>query len=612
MRLTRASRLVTVVVLAGACAHNDVVEVITRDGSNTIAAIDLQAATTTNAPTGTRAVNRFISSGPFDTSVTNAFALSSSTLANLRTDAICYGSDSLVRPWFGTTPATFTAPPLLLPAIVGSAQTISLFGCGPLARIVPVGNTGNGAGNVVWEVWYHFNQLQASTRYVMGFARYRLVQRGALDASEMRLTGAVAQPDTLVFDGFNPGGRKDDVYFGAGTTCNIAAGVIQPIAGANPHFLGGGATDGTGEADFDQTICANAASVWGARNTVKSPIPRNNAVTIGASQYNFFVVWEALPDSTPNYAKPVWREQIGPVQTQAGAPINNASAPLAGLLTNLQLGGLPGATSRPDTMRLTFNTLKPLSSGAYQVWLLRTDSSKSQLVTGRVVRLNGTTVVDTLNNVSEFNTSLVITGARVEFDVGNFPQGFWNAATLAVAGSTGNTILPASQPLWTTSVAKPSGQVAQLTGTLAFGSFHSGSSPLLFGAAGAATGGVFGNELREDITRMARPPVGYMYEAWLTNSGDTTKIANLGPILKPYPDLAPFVGADTAQTGAASGVEITEAAIRYVAGSTAFYCAYDRVQVRLAPKNGNPSLLSRTLVLSPSTTKKGLGVSGCP
>jgi hypothetical protein len=399
-----------------------------------------------------------------------------------------------------------------------------------------------------------------------------------------------------VFTGFNPLGKKTNDVF---TTSCTSANIVQPIAAANPHLLGGGTTDAAGVVDLDQTACANAASVWGGRTTTRTPIPVNNVTTIGASQYNFFVVWEALADSTPNYAKPVYRQQVAPLFTVGGVRINNAFAPLPpAQLTSLQLGPLPGSTSRPDTMRLTFNNIKPLATGRYQVWLLRTDSAKSQLVTGRVVRLNGAAVVDTLTNVSEFNTGGVITGARVEFDVGNFPGGFWNAVTLAVAGTTGNSTLPTAQPMWATSVAKAAGELANFSSSLTAGSFKSGASPVVFGVAGSAVGGIFGNELREDIKRLQRPPVGYMYEAWLTNSTDSTKFVNLGPILSPYPQLTSLVDADISQSAPLSGVEITQAAIRVVAGSAAYYCDYDRVQVRLAPKNGNTAVVSPTIVLS--------------
>src|SRR2546425_331343 len=96
MRLTRASRLAVAVVLAGACAHNDVVDVITRDGSNTILAIDL--ATAPALPGGTRTVVRYLALS-FDTAVADAFGRSLTTAAGLIAapgNQNCYGTAPLV------------------------------------------------------------------------------------------------------------------------------------------------------------------------------------------------------------------------------------------------------------------------------------------------------------------------------------------------------------------------------------------------------------------------------------------------------------------------------------------------------------------------------------
>jgi len=107
--------------------------------------------------------------------------------------------------------------------------------------------------------------------------------------------------------------------------------------------------------------------------------------------------------------------------------------------------------------------------------------------------------------------------------------------------------------------------------------------------------------------RLPRPPVGYMYEAWLTNTADSTKRFNLGPILAPYPDLTSLVDADISTNPPLSGAEIIQAAIRNVAPAATFYCDYDRVQVRLSPKNGNTAVLSPTIVLSGTNPR-----AGCP
>lgn len=595
MRLHRHSWLAAVAAIA-ACESDAIVNQITRDGAGNIPVIDLSTSNAGGFLGGSRATNRFLAVGQFDTSFADAFARSSARLANLVTDAGCYGTDSLIRPFTGN-PATYTAPGRLLPAVVGTARTRTGGGCpNPLARIVPAGNTGNGAGNTVWEVWYQFEQLTPVTRYVMGFARYRLQVRGALDESEVMLTGAVAQPDSLVFDAFAPGGKTSADVF---TTSCASANIIQPTAGANPHLLGSDLTDATGAVDLDQTVCANAAANWGARYTAKSPVPRNNATTIGASQYNFFVVWEALPDSTPDYSKPVWREQIGPVFDLAGNPINNGYGPFPpAQLTPAQLALLPATAAQADTIRVTATNIVPLTGAVYSFWVRDNTGGTTTKVTGRVVRLNGAAVVDTLVGVSEFNLLPTMNSARVEFDYATVAPVAYDRAILAVA-APGAATLPAAQPLWTSMATQKAkgGAVPSLSSNLTHGSFNAGSAPVIFGAAGTATGGIFGTELREDVLRLARPPVGYMYDAWLVSTVDTTLRYRIGTLFSPHPELAPLTDADVQQTAPLSGVELTRSALRFLMPSTTFHCTYNRVQVRLAPK-ATTGTLPPTIILS--------------
>lgn len=609
MRLTRASRLAVAVVLAGACAHNDVVEVITRNGDSTIVAITMGPAGA-SMPGGTRTVNKFLLSS-FDTSAYDAFGRATAnpaTFVREPPNGPCYGTTPLIyEPGTAAAVATYVPPNRYLPAIV-TPITIQNGGCGTAtAYIVPGGHPGNGAGNTFWEFWHDFSGV-ASTRYISGLVRYAVQVRGAFDQSEILQTGAVTTPDSLVFmaSDFNPAGRKArDAFVACGS-----ASIAQPVAGANPMLLGSDTTR-SGIVDIDQTACDTNGVWFNGTGSPSSPVPSND-LSMNIRQYNFFVIWIALADSTPDYTKPVYRQQIGPLLTTGGTPINNSFGPVpTAALTSTQLATRPGGVSRPDTMRLTFNNLEPLSTGAYQVFLLRQGTDTAQVVTGRVIRLNGATAVDTANGATGFNTAAgVATGATVVIDMAPYAAINWSAATLVIGPSTGNTTLPTSQPIWTNSVFKFAGQSASLSGSLAFGSFNKGTGPVLFGAAGSATGGVFGHELREDVVRLARPPVGYMYEAWLLNSSDANKKYNLGSILTPYPDLQPLTDADTRQTEPLAGPEITDAAIRFVAPSATFYCDYDRVQVRLAPK-ANTGTLPVTVVQSGSSSKPGLGVT-CP
>ena len=150
----------------------------------------------------------------------------------------------------------------------------------------------------------------------------------------------------------------------------------------------------------------------------------------------------------------------------------------------------------------------------------------------------------------------------------------------------------------------PGGAVPSLTSNLSFGSFNGGSSPRLFGAAGSATGGIFGTELREDILRIPRPPTGYQYEGWLVSSTGASAPVSLGVLLSPFPELQPLTDADISTDPPLAGVELTQAALRYEAVDAAYYCDWDRVQVRLGPKVGAGSL-PPTILLSGTNPRRG-------
>jgi len=608
MRLTRSFGIALAVLLA-ACEHSEVTDLIARDGATTIPAIDLNTGAAGGFLSGTRATNRFLASGTFDTSVANAFSRTTANPPYFRLDVNGYYGTATSLVYFPNAPgiAAWTPPTAYLPTMApaGYAGTGG-FAPNAVAYIVQAGHPGNGAGNTVWEFWYEVHGLAADTRYVMGLARYAVQQRGALDISEMLLTGVVTQPDSLVFPtgDFSEAGKTTNTVY---TTNCASVNIVQPVAGANPHLLGGATSDPTGYAEFDQTACANAAAAWGNLGTNKSPVAPNTGAALTNVQYNFIVVWEAdAADSTPNYDKPVFRVQIAPLLTTTGQVVNNSYAPFpTAALTTAQLALLPGATASPDTILVTANGLVPLAAGnAYQVWIT-TAAGGAAKVTGRVVRLNAGVVVDTLADVNEFNMGAGMDGARMEFDFLPYRADPYNAAIVAVAAAGAGT-LPASQPLWTTMVTQkvPGGPVPSLSSNLIFGSFNGGSGPRPFGAAGTGTGGIFGTELREDVLRIPRPPIGYQYEGWLISSSGATTPLSLGPILTPFPDLQPLTDADISTDPPLSGVEITQAAVRYLATDAAFYCAWDRVQVRVGPKNGAGNL-PPTILLSGTNPRRG-------
>src|SRR3990172_4714447 len=208
MRLNRALRMLrwtpaAAIIAGAACQHGDVNSVVTLDGDTIISNINLTTAGAGNAPSATRTVSFFSLS--FDTAFTDAFdrtsAITPGTYPVLPLTA-CGGRFGDVPIIYPTTSvaATYTPPARYLPAVVGSASLVDLSGCGQAVGFIVQGaHPANGRGNTVWSFEYDLVGLTPNTRYVMGLARYAVTQRGSLDIPEILLTGAVTQPDTLVF-----------------------------------------------------------------------------------------------------------------------------------------------------------------------------------------------------------------------------------------------------------------------------------------------------------------------------------------------------------------------------------------------------------------------------
>lgn len=595
MRLTRTLRMMrwaplAAVVATAACEHGDINQLVSLDGDTIILNISMSTQFAGGTPTGTRAVNRFLATA-FDTSFADAFSRSSTNPASYFIDpagAACYGtSTALVIPSGQAKVLTYQSPNRYLPALAYQVTMQDACGGGQATNlIVPKGHPGNGAGNLVWEFWFDFSGATASTRYVMGVARYALQQRGALDIAELLLTGTVTQPDTLVFQAgdFNPGGKKSRDRF---TTSCTSVNVIHPTAGANPHLLGGDTAVGGG-VDLDQTVCATTGEAWSGLGTATSPVPANNNTGLGTNQYNFFVIWEALPDSTPDYAKPVFRAQIGPLPTTAGAIVNNSYGPLPpAALTAAQQALLTGATSRPDTVTLTANNLAPLANASYQFWFTKTGTDSVALATGRFDKLVNNVIVDSNLSATSFNgdTTAATYRLRLDFSAYSTLAGF-NSVVLAVApAGSGTTALPAAQLMWTGISNKLAGQAAPtLSAAMSFGNFdNGGAARAVWAPAGLGVGGVFGRTLDVQVTHLLRPPVGMYYNAYLRNN-TSGAVLDLGPITAPFPDYASLLDADLNATGTVNAVEIVLSAVRVQAQADTDLCGYDRIDVRLEPK----------------------------
>lgn len=608
MRLIRALRMwrwtpLAAVMAAAACEHGDINQIIAVDGDTVIINISMSTQFAGGTPAGTRTLNRYLFAG-FDSTVSDAFSRSSTNPADFRRSPApgCgfLGATPLIYPT-ATTAATYSPPNRYLPALFGSGRIGDVSGCGQyVAWILPGGHPGNGSGNTVWEFWFEPTGLAPATRHVMGVARYALQVRGALDIAEILLTGTVTQPDSLVFRAgdFNPGGRKAAARF---TTNCASVNIVRPVATANPHLLGSGLTDALGAVSLDQTACSNAASAWfnGVGNA-NSPTPANNNTPLGSRQYNFLVIWEALADSTPNYARPVYRQQIGPLPTTAGVIINNAYGPVPAVaFTQAQLLAAIGGIGRPDSVTVTMTGLVALANASYQVWFTKTGTDTAALATGRFDRLVNNVVRDSNLSTNSFNpgpSDTVGSVYRMRIDYATFDaQAGFDAVILAVAPA-GGTTRPGSQPMWAGISRKLSGQAAPpLAGNLSFGNFdNGGTARAVWAPAGIGTGGVFGRLLDVQVTHLLRPPVGFVYNAYLRKAGTDTILA-VGPLTGPFPDYASLVDADVSLGGSVNAIEIVQAVLRYQATSDTELCLYNRIDVRLEPKAKTGGVVGRTI-----------------
>lgn len=636
MNLSRALRMmrwtsVAAIVVGAACTTGDANKLITVGGDTIITNVVMTTAASGGLPAGVRSANKWVYVS-FDPTIADAFGRAGTNPPHFIIDPNgFYGASVPSRLLYygaeGAAIDSFTPTNRLLPAVlnIGQFSYGALYGrTNPITYIVPGGHAGNGSGNTSWEYWYVIRNLVNSQRYILGLVRYALQVRGALDHAELLLTGTVTQPDSLIFmaGDFTPGGNKG-ADNGDPADCGPDDGV--PVDGANPYFVAGktvGATSASRRIIIDQSVCNG--SVWtNGFSSANSPFPVNNKAP-GTNQYNFLVVWEALPDSTPNYDRPVWREQVAPMLTTTGLLLNNGYAPIPTVaMTPAQLINLPGGIGRPDTVKVSASNLAQLASGSvYQVWFTRTGFDSAAKATGTLYKIVDGVAVDSQLNVSEFNPDAT-SGAtwRMVIDYNNYVglAGF-DAVFLGIAAAGGNT-RPLAQPL-AVGVQKLGGQ-SGLSSTMTFGSFaNGGAASFGWKASGLAAGGITGRDLAVQPTHLLRPPIGYFYNAYLRNS-TSGALLDLGPITGPYPDYQSLTEADTVVGGTVNTVEIVQSSVRWTDPSTIVdttltgrtnlgdfgagttvpatwnttVCQYDQIQVRLDPKNRASGVTAPTVTL---------------
>lgn len=605
MRFNRALRRwrwtpLAAILAAAACEHGDVNRLVTVDGDTVILRITLSPGG--GAPTGTRVVNRFLSTA-FDTSLADAFGRSSNNPSMRGADPNGFGYTSGTRPQpvFFASGVRNSVTDKYRPALISDSARATTFynSPSPVAYIVQAAHPFNGP---FWEFWFNLDRLETGKRYTWGMARYAVQQNGALDIAERLLTGNVAAPDSLFFRAgdFTPGGYLGTTNYGEDCATSPAA-----IAGANPYLLGSDVD--AGGIEWDVTICQGA--VWSTDfNQTNTPVPTNRAGSLNTNQYNFLVVWEAADAAgNPDYTKPVLRVQIGPLITAAGQVINNAFAPLPSAgQTPAQLALLPGSTSRPDSVTITATNLPMLANASYQVWFTKAGFDSAALATGRFDRLVNNVIVDSNLSTNSFGGDTAAATYRMKIDFGNYSTlaGFTNVVLAIAPAGASTTTLPATQPIWATMAGNklPGAAAPPLAANMTFGNFDNGGAALArWAPAGTGVGGIAGRRIDVQVLHLLRPPVGFFYNAYLRNQGDTIPLRDLGPITSPFPDYASLLDADLTAGGTVNTVEIVESAVRVEAQSTTELCRYGTIEVRLEPRLKAAQTASTIIALTGDT-----------
>ncbi len=429
--------------------------------------------------------------------------------------------------------------------------------------------------------------LEPDTRYIAGFERMYLTVNGELDAAQVLLGQPVDQPDELKPLGGQLGGdhtRPADEF-------NVGTG-YPAEANANPYVFGYVTTFDDGYMVLDVVVsCLDAAGVqiWICDQTSVdySPVAPNEQVRHNFPNYNYVTIWEANPDGTPNFQRPVLRKQMGTDLSELGGPINNAYAPFPrAALSEAELALGTGGVSRPADVTLLLDNLKELAGGAnYAVWAVFGDGSTQSL---EFIYNDGAAPV----------TSFVGGEGPHQIEV-EYPDDATHIMVSIESGPT--TSAPSDQQILWAPGLQEAGQPKSLDLPVVFGTF----GVRTYEIAGAGSGGLFGDEFRERYNHLPRPPVGYKYVAWLA-SGDTLFVRLPDEsFTSPPPEYAVLEAADTDDTisNVVQPLEILAAfskiCLTEVSGCQGPYDlgAYDTFVLTLEPRAGVSDEIGPTRVL---------------
>jgi hypothetical protein len=437
----------------------------------------------------------------------------------------------------------------------------------------------------------------AGTDYIIGLERNQLTVNGALDAEQVLLGQTVDQPDELSWLGGSPGGdhtRRADLF----NTSNPYLAERD----ANPYIIGIITGGGAGTTVVDAVVdCVDVtgAEIWncGATDTNQSMsmVAPNQSVRHTFPNYNYITIWERNPDGTPNYSRPLLRNQLGVDLSALGGPINNSYAPFPrAALSDPELALGTGAISRPDSVTFSLDYIKELAgTSVYQVWAINASGTYTQL------DFMYTPPGGTASLATSFKGGVGTHTIMLEYpdDATHIVYSIEGAPTPGPSPST-------AQMLWASGL-QPAGDSKSTSLDVMFGTFQESRTWAISGLGG---GGLLGTQVRYLYDQLPRPPVGYKFVGWLA-SGDTlfTRLADATYTTPPQDGYQELTNADVDQSISSLVQEtmILESMTRICLTSGDTNCVdindYDTFFLALEPKAG--------MMTDPAATRVMQGVT---
>ena len=299
--------------------------------------------------------------------------------------------------------------------------------------------------------------------------------------------------------------------------------------------------------------------------------------------------------------------------------------------------GVPGGTAAvitpatgTGTVNLTLVNLDSLAAGNYHVWLGITGTTAAGVDTvGQFVPATGTIRVIHTDTTVNADSSLTITidtvtstgssfsnggsDIRVEVSITGATLGSdplsRNVALVSIEAAASPTTPSVARPFWRRYTRGATAGTS--TGPVSFGTFHADpDSQYVWTATGRGIVGFRSRAVEVEDSALARPPVGYYYESYLSNSTSTVSI---GEQTAPYPNRS--VSLRDADVTVIPGVVIVGPPSLLLAASTRFvgteatpFRDFTDVLVTLEAKQGPPGLRAPTIVLRaavPDTVQAG-------